>query len=68
LKAQLDDLAAKNSRLKAKIDELADEVAQLKSESTKAQELARTRHTEAEAREKDMQQRASAIFSRCLTW
>jgi regulator of replication initiation timing len=57
LKAQLDDLAAENSGLKAKTDELADEVAQLKSESTKAQELARTRRIEAEAKEKDMQQR-----------
>jgi regulator of replication initiation timing len=57
LKAQLDDLAAENSGLKAKTDELADEVARLKSESTKAQELARTRRIEAEAKEKDMQQR-----------
>jgi hypothetical protein len=57
LKAQLDDLAAKNSGLKAKTDELADEVARLKSESTKAQELARMRRMEAEAKEKDMQQR-----------
>jgi predicted nuclease with TOPRIM domain len=55
LKAQLDDLAAENSRLKAKTDELADEVARLKSESTKAQELARMRRIEAEAKEKDMQ-------------
>jgi hypothetical protein len=43
LKAQLDDLAAENLGLKAKTDELADEVARLKFESTKAQELARTR-------------------------
>jgi regulator of replication initiation timing len=57
LKAQLDGLAAENSGLKAKTDELADEVARLKSESTKARELARTRRTEAEAKEKDMQQR-----------
>jgi regulator of replication initiation timing len=57
LKAQLDDLAAENSGLKAKTDELADEVARLKSESTKAQELARTRRMEDEAKEKDMQQR-----------
>jgi hypothetical protein len=56
LKAQLDDLAAENSGLKTKTDELADEVAQLKSESTRAQELAKMRRTEAEAREKDMQQ------------
>jgi hypothetical protein len=57
LKAQLDDLTAENSGLKAKTHELADEVAQLKSESTKAQELARTRRMEVEAKEKDMQQR-----------
>jgi hypothetical protein len=56
LKAQLDDLTAENLRLKAKTDELADEVAQLKSKSTEAQELARTRRMEAEAKEKDMQQ------------
>jgi hypothetical protein len=57
LKAQLDDLAAENSGLKAKTAELADEVAQLKAESTKAQELARTCCIEAETKEKDMQQR-----------
>jgi hypothetical protein len=57
LKAQLDDLAIEKSGLKAKADGLANEVAQLKSESTKAQELARTRHMEAEAKKKDMQQR-----------
>jgi hypothetical protein len=56
LKAQLDDLAAKNLGLKAKTDELADEVARLKSESTKAQELARTRRIESEGKEKNMQQ------------
>jgi hypothetical protein len=55
LKAQLDNLAAENSGLKAKADGLADEVAQLKSESSKAQELARTCRLEAES--KDMQQR-----------
>jgi hypothetical protein len=42
--------------LKAKTNELADKVARLKSESTKAQELARKRHLEAKAKEKDMQQ------------
>jgi regulator of replication initiation timing len=62
LKAQLDDLAAENSGLKAKTDELADEVARLKSESTKAQELARTRRIEAEAKEKDMQQRLQSLL------
>jgi hypothetical protein len=63
LKAQLDDLAAENSGLKAKTDELADEVARLKSESTKAQELARTRRIEAEAKEKDMQQRLQSSLN-----
>jgi regulator of replication initiation timing len=67
LKAQLDDLVAENSGLKAKTDELADEVARLKSESTKAQELARTRRIEAEAKEK-RHAAASAIFARCFTW
>jgi hypothetical protein len=62
LKAQLDDLAAENSGLKAKTDELADEVARLKSESTKAQELARMRRIEAEAKEKDMQQRLQSLL------
>jgi hypothetical protein len=57
LKAQLDDLAAENSGLKAKADGLADEVARLKSEPSKAQELAKTCHLEAELREKDLHQR-----------
>jgi hypothetical protein len=57
LKAQLDDLAAENSGLKAKADGLADEVARLKSESSKAQELAKTCQLEAESREKDLHQR-----------
>jgi dynactin complex subunit len=57
LKAQLDDLAAENLVLKTKTDELADEVARLKSELTKAQELARTRRMEAEAKERDLHQR-----------
>jgi hypothetical protein len=57
LKAQLDDLTAEKSELKAKADGLADEVARLKSESTKAQELAKTRRLEAELREKDLHQR-----------
>jgi hypothetical protein len=56
LKAQLDDLAAENSGLKAKADGLPDEVARLKSESSKAQELAKTRRLEAESRDKDMHQ------------
>jgi hypothetical protein len=36
LKAQIDDLGAKNSSLKAKADGLADEVTQLKTDSAKA--------------------------------
>jgi outer membrane murein-binding lipoprotein Lpp len=39
LKAQIDDLSAKNSSLKAKADGLAGEVTQLKTDSAKAQEL-----------------------------
>jgi predicted RNase H-like nuclease (RuvC/YqgF family) len=62
LKAQLNDLAAENSGLKAKTDELADEVARLKSKSTKAQELARMCRIEAEAKEKDMQQRLQSLL------
>jgi hypothetical protein len=57
LKAQLDNLAAEKSELKAKADGLVDEVAQLKSESTKAQELAKTRRLEAESRENNLHQR-----------
>jgi hypothetical protein len=48
---------AEKSELKAKADGLADEVAQLKSKSTKAQELAKTCRLEAESREKDLHQR-----------
>jgi hypothetical protein len=36
LKAQIDDLEAKNSSLRAKTDGLANEVTQLKADSTKA--------------------------------
>jgi hypothetical protein len=56
LKAQLDDLVVEKSELKAKADGLVDAVARLKSELTKAQELAKTRRLEAESREKDMHQ------------
>jgi chromosome segregation ATPase len=56
LKAQLDDLAAKNSSLKAKADGLADDVTQLKADSAKAQELVNQRRVEAESKEKDLQQ------------
>jgi hypothetical protein len=48
---------AEKSELKAKSNGLADEVARLTSESTKAQELAKTRCLEAESREKDLHQR-----------
>jgi hypothetical protein len=57
LKAQLDDLAAENSGLKTKANGLADEIAQLKSELSKAQELAKTRRLEAELRDMDLHQR-----------
>jgi hypothetical protein len=57
LKAQLDDLMAEKSELKAKADGLADKVARLKSESTKAKELAKTCRLEAESKEKDLHQR-----------
>jgi uncharacterized protein (DUF3084 family) len=56
LKAQLDNLVAEKSELKAKGDGLVDEVARLKSESTKAQEFAKTRRLEAESRDKDLHQ------------
>jgi hypothetical protein len=39
LKAQIDDLAAKNSSLKTKADGLADEVTQLKTDSAKLKSL-----------------------------
>jgi hypothetical protein len=57
LKAQLDNLVTEKSELKAKADGLVDEVARLKSESTRAQELAKTCCLEAESREKDLHQR-----------
>jgi hypothetical protein len=57
LKAQLDDLVAEKSERKDKADGLVDEVARLKSESTKAQELAKARCLEVELREKDLHQR-----------
>jgi hypothetical protein len=45
---------AEKSELKVKADGLVNEVARLKSESTKAQELAKMRGLEAESREKDL--------------
>jgi hypothetical protein len=43
--------------LKAKADGLADEVTQLKTDSTKAQELVDQHRVEAESKEKNLQQR-----------
>jgi DNA repair exonuclease SbcCD ATPase subunit len=62
LKAQIDDLAAKNSSLKAQADGLADDVTQLKADSAKAQELDNQRRVEAESKEKDLQQRLQAAL------
>jgi hypothetical protein len=57
LKAQIDDLAAKNSLLRAKADGLAGKVTQLKTDLAKAQELVDQRRLEAESKEKNLQQR-----------
>jgi hypothetical protein len=65
LKAQIDDLAVENSALKAKANGLADEVAQLKTDSTKAQELANQQRMKAESKEKDLQQRLQSALD-CL--
>jgi hypothetical protein len=62
LKAQIYDLAAKNSSLKAKADGLADDVTQLKADSAKAQELDNQRRAEAESKEKKLQQRLQAAL------
>jgi DNA repair ATPase RecN len=63
LKAQTDDLSAKNSSLKAKADGLADEVTQLKTDlEKKAQELVNQRRVEAESKEKNLQQRLQAAL------
>jgi hypothetical protein len=56
LKAQIDDLLAKNSSLKAKAGGLAGEVTQLKTDSAKAQELVDQWRVEAEMKEKKLQQ------------
>jgi hypothetical protein len=62
LKAQIDDLAAKNSSLRAKADGMADEVTKLKADSAKAQELVNQRRVDAELKEKDLQQRLQAAL------
>jgi peptidoglycan hydrolase CwlO-like protein len=66
LKAQIDDLLAKNSSLKAKADGLAGKVTQLKTNSAKAQELVDQRRVEVESKEKKLQQRLqSTLDSLC---
>jgi peptidoglycan hydrolase CwlO-like protein len=62
LKAQIDDLAAKNSSLRAKADGMADEVTQLKADSAKAQELVNQQRMDAESKDKDLQQRLQAAL------
>jgi hypothetical protein len=57
LKAQVDDLVAKNTSLKSKADGLAAEAAQLRADQAKAQELFNKRQVKAESREKNLQQR-----------
>jgi hypothetical protein len=54
LKAQVDDLAAKNASLKTKADVLAVEAAQLRTDQVKAQELLDKRQAEAESKEKSL--------------
>jgi hypothetical protein len=63
LKTQIDDLSAKNSSLKLKTESLADEVSQLKDDSTAAQELANKQRTDAESKEKGLQQRLQAALN-----
>jgi hypothetical protein len=55
LKAQVDNLAAKNASLKNKADGLVDEAAQLKADRAKAQELFDKRQADAESKEKSLQ-------------
>jgi regulator of replication initiation timing len=62
LKTQIDDLSAENSSLKLKTESLADEVSQLKADSTAAQELANKQCTDAESKEKGLQQRMQAAL------
>jgi hypothetical protein len=56
LKAQIDDLVAKNTSLKSKAKGLAAEAAQLRADQVKAQELFEKRQAEAGSREKNLQQ------------
>jgi regulator of replication initiation timing len=62
LKTQIDDLSAENSSLKLKNESLADEVSKLKVESSVAQELANKQRTNAESKEKGLQQRLLAAL------
>jgi hypothetical protein len=56
LKTQVDDLAAENALLKTKADGLAVEAAQLRADQAKAQELVDKHQTEAEFKERSLQQ------------
>jgi regulator of replication initiation timing len=56
LKAQVDDLVAKNTSLKTKADGLVVEDVQLRADQAKAQELFNKHQAEAESREKNLQQ------------
>jgi hypothetical protein len=55
LKAQVDDLIAKNTSLKSKADGLAAKAAQLRADQAKAEELFGKHQAEAESREKNLQ-------------
>jgi hypothetical protein len=57
LKAQGDDLAAKNASLKTKADGLAVEAAQLRADQAMAQELVNKHQAEGESKERSLQQR-----------
>jgi chromosome segregation ATPase len=56
LKAQVDNLAAKNSSLKIKADGLAAEAAQLRDDRTNAQDLFDKCQADVESKEKNLQQ------------
>jgi regulator of replication initiation timing len=62
LKTQIDELSAENSSLKLKTESLADEVSKLKVESSAAQQLANKQCTDAELKEKGLQQRLLAAL------
>jgi hypothetical protein len=53
----VDDLIVENTALKTKADGLAIEAAQLRTDQAKAQELLDKHQSEAESREKNLQQR-----------